>query len=70
VDYIVWVIVVNFPQSVRPANNKIVLHRIIIAMGRFLGSVSALRSMNGTLTRQKPIKIGATIKDGTQRFSK
>ena len=66
----VWVIVVNLPQRVRHTNNTIVLHKIIIAMGLFLGSVSGLRSMNGTLTKHKPIKIGATIKDGTQRFSK
>ena len=61
--------VVNFPQRISAANNIIVLHKTSIAMGRFLGSVSGLLSMKGTLTRQKPIRNGATISEGTQMFS-
>ena len=69
VCYIEWVIVVNLPQRVSATNNITVAHRTIIAIGRFLGSVSALWSMKGTLIRHKLIKSGATIRDGTQRFS-
>ena len=70
ISYIEWVIVVNLPQMMSAANNITVLQRTIIAMGRFLGFVSALWSMKGMLIRQKLIRNGATIRDGTQRFSK